>query len=113
MSWELMPLPEAIAYRNTGEFHSEASRQELIGKQAKLIVRDLNDDVLVHETVSIEVGESFIGFIESETVGLLVRLVERGDADNVMRLLGMEIDKAIERVADDRAERCIEDMSPG
>jgi hypothetical protein len=95
--------------------HSEASRQEYIGKKAKSIEKDIYAALMSDDAEADEIGECVASFMSTETMRHMVRctLSSGPAAAGVLRqLMLIEIDAAVKRTAELRAIRHVEAMTP-
>lgn len=96
-------------------FHSEGDRQRLIQQKARKYERDITSALLTNESEAMEIAGDILGFIEPETMVHIMRCALRGDLSgaNVARqLIACEIDESVKRVAEHRAVRDVEAMTP-
>jgi hypothetical protein len=91
------------------QFDSEAARQEAIGKLAKSIEQDITAALLTNETESLEIAGDMLGFMEPETMAVILRCALRGDANAARQLILKTMDESVKRTAELRAVRHVEE----
>lgn len=93
-------------------FGSEASRQEVIDKKAGKIAQDITANLQANDSDAIEVGEEMLGHVDDEQMARIVRCALRADMMNLrLEVLALTM-KAVDRIAEHRAIREVESMTP-
>lgn len=91
------------------QFHSEACRQEAIGKTAKRIEKQIIAELMKNDSEAIEIGGDMIGFMEPETMARLIRFALRGDLNKLQLSLLAAMDESVKRTAELRAMRHVDE----
>lgn len=92
-------------------FHSEQDRQELIGKKANAIAKEITAVLMTDESEALEIADDIIGHMEPETMVHILRCALRGDisgANIARQLLLSEMDSSIKRTSEHRAIKLVE-----
>lgn len=93
------------------KFHSEQDRQELIGKKADVIAKDITAALMTSDAEALEIATDMLGFMEPETMVHVIRCALRGDisgANIARQLILSEMDSSIKRTAEHRAIKQVE-----
>jgi hypothetical protein len=95
------------------QFDSEAAHQEAIGKLAKSIEQDITAALLTNESESLEIAGDMLGFMEPETMAIVMRCALRGEVDAMRSLVLKTMDESVKRTAELRAVRHVEEHGVG
>jgi hypothetical protein len=91
-----------------GSFHSEATRQELIGKKARSIEAEIVANVLRDIDDAMEVGSNLIGFLDESDEIKIARFIASGDREGLFQLMLKEYGESLKRTAECRAIKLVE-----
>lgn len=92
-----------------GAFHSEASRQEVIGAKAIQNAKDITAALLTDDAEAMEIAGDLFGCMEPETGAKVLRLMLNPNTVQAGRALILaEMDKTISNTAEHRAIKQVE-----